>query len=261
MQFNIVSSLGVCLSEKGFSLDELIYRLDDLFKDKAFPEIIAGILMIFDEWLKVLVMKKSRLPFSCGCGGELGLAEGLASIATSQQRCRWHVVRDTYHAMWHDGGKKPDVGPVQDRLKRIMAIELPKESFEAVPDEKKDALRKKTEDAEREMDELIGEVRRGGFEKAGNCLERAKSAMFSYVRRWLALGIACPRASSFIERTMRELGLRLKKMAYGWKESGLNKVSSILLKMFADDVSWQAYWKERMDINQAVFMYFKLIKS
>lgn len=456
MQFNIVSSLGVCLSEKGFSLDELIYRLDDLFKNKAFPEIIAGILMIFDEWLKVLVMKKARLPFSCGCGGdevtlcgtyersfhsqlgtvrlpaltrvrcpfcgrrfvpllemvgfekyqtktagaekavaeqcvaqsyrraekslnsltglhldhstyhrwvintdadeitvpedtlaavpgssdggkppqpvtlfadgtkckgrddagrsvqgdvkvllgirqsgsvfpigtwtghetwedigrqlekrkvkfpdgsvlvcdgELGLAEGLASIATSQQRCQWHVVRDTYHAMWQDGGKKPDIGPVQDRLKRIMAIELPKGSFETVPAEKKDALRKKTEDAEKKMDELIGEVRKGGFEKAGNYLERAKSAMFNYVRRWLALGIACPRASSFIERTMRELGLRLKKMAYGWKETGLNKVSSILLKMFADDESWQAYWKERMDINQAVFMYFKLIKN
>ena len=70
MQFNITSSLGVCLSEKGFSLDELIYRLDDLFKNKAFPEIMAGIPMTFDEWLKVLVMKKARLPFSCGCGGD-----------------------------------------------------------------------------------------------------------------------------------------------------------------------------------------------
>ena len=70
MQFNITSSLGVCLSEKGFSLDELIYRLDDLFKNKAFPEIMAGMLMTFDEWLKVLVMKKARLPFSCGCGGD-----------------------------------------------------------------------------------------------------------------------------------------------------------------------------------------------
>ena len=70
MQFHIISSLGVCLSEKGFSLDELIYRLDELFKNKAFPGIIAGILMIFDEWLKVLVMKKAKLPFSCGCGGD-----------------------------------------------------------------------------------------------------------------------------------------------------------------------------------------------
>ena len=26
--------------------------------------------MIFDEWLKVLVMKKAKLPFSCGCGGD-----------------------------------------------------------------------------------------------------------------------------------------------------------------------------------------------
>ena len=454
MQFHIVSSLGVCLSGKGFSLDELIYRLDELFKDKAFPEIIAGILMVFDEWLKILVMRKARLPFSCGCGGdevalcgtyarsfhsqlgtvrlpaltrvrcpfcgrrfvpllemvgfekyqtktagaekavveqcvaqsyrraekslnsltglhldhstyhrwvlstdadeikvpedtlaavpgssdggrppqpvtlfadgtkckgkddaghsvqgdvkvllgirqsgsvfpigtwtghetweeigrqlekrrvkfpdgsilvcdgELGLAEGLASIASNQQRCQWHVVRDTYHAMWRDGGKMPDIGPVQDRLKRIMAIELPRESFETVPDEKKDALRKKTDDAEKKMDELIGEVRKGGFEKAGDYLERAKSAMFNYVRRWLALGIACPRASSFIERTMRELGLRLKKMAYGWKENGLNKVSSILLKIFADDNSWQAYWKKRMELNRAVFLHFRII--
>ena len=61
MQFNIISSLGVCLSEKGFSLDELIYRLDDLFKNKAFPEIMAGILMIFDEWLKVLGQQTVRV--------------------------------------------------------------------------------------------------------------------------------------------------------------------------------------------------------
>ncbi|MCR5752564.1 MAG: hypothetical protein K6G91_11440 [Kiritimatiellae bacterium] len=195
------------------------------------------------------------------CDGEIGLAESLSKLASDEQRCQWHVVHDTYHAMWQDGGRMPDVRPVQDRLKRIMAIELPKESFETVSGEKKDALRKKTEEAEKEMDELIGEVRRGGFEKTGDYLERAKSAMFNYVRRWLALGIACPRASSFIERTMRELGLRLKKMAYGWKDAGLNKVSSILLKMFADDESWQAYWKEHMNINQAVFMYFKLIKS
>lgn len=455
MQFHIISSLGVCLSEKGFSLDELIHRLDDLFKNKAFPEIIAGILMIFDEWLKVLVMKKAKLPFSCGCGGdevalcgtyarsfhsqlgtvklpaltrvrcpfcgrrfvpllemvgfekyqtktagaekavveqcvaqsyrraekslnsltglhldhstyhrwvlktdadeikvpedtvaavpgnardakppapvtlfadgtkckgkdtsgnaaqgdvkvllgirqsgsvfpigtwtghetwaeigrqlerqkvkfpdgsilvcdgELGLAEGLASIAAGQQRCQWHIVRDTYHSMWQDGGRTPAIGPVQDRLRRIMAIELPKESFETVPEEKKNALRMKTDEAEKEMDRLISEVRKGGFEKAGNYLERAKSAMFSYVRRWLALGIACPRASSFIERTMRELGLRLKKMAYGWKDAGLKKVSNILLKMFADDDAWQTYWKRRMELDRAVFLHFKLIK-
>ena len=67
--------------------------------------------------------------------------------------------------------------------------------------------------------------------KAAGYLERARAALFSYVRRWLLLGIACPRVSSFIERTMRELGRRIKKLAYNWKETGLNKISSILLRL------------------------------
>ena len=49
-------------------------------------------------------------------------------------------------------------------------------------------------------------------------------------------------------------------MAYGWKETGLNKVSSILLKMFADEDSWQAYWKGRMNLNQAVLLHFRIIR-
>ena len=166
MQFNIISSLGVCLSEKGFSLDELIYRLDDLFKNKAFPEIIAGILMIFDEWLKVLVMKKARLPFSCGCGGD--------EVALCGTYARsFHSQLGTVRLPALTRVRCPFCG------RRFVPL-LEMVGFEAVPDEKEDALRKKMEDAE-------------------------------------------------------------KKMAYGWKETGLNKVSSILLKMFADEDSWQAY--------------------
>ena len=59
---------------------------------------------------------------------------------------------------------------------------------------------------------------------------------------------------------MRELELRLKKMAYGWKGADLNKVSSILLKMFADDDSWQAYWTKRMELKRAVFLHFKIVR-
>ena len=456
MQFNITSSLGVVLSEKGFSLDELIVRLHDLYEQKSFPGLVATILGFFDDWLRVLVLKKAHLPFSCACGGdevvlcgsykrtfrtplgtvtlpsimrvkcpfcgrrfvpllemigfdkyqtktagaekavveqcvkesyrratktlgsltglhmshstfhrwvldteaddirvpddvvavqnapqpedtppepitmfadgtkckakdtdgkaeqgdvkvllgirqsgrlfpigtwtghetweqiggqlkarnvkfadgsvlvcdgEPGLAEALAGLVSGNQRCQWHIVRDTYHAMWQDGGKAGDVKPVQDRLKKIMAIELPKESFEAVSDEQKKKLSDKTDRAEKELEALIGEVREKGYLKAVAYLERAKKAMFSYVRRWLSLGLACPRASSFIERTMRELGLRLKKMAYGWKEKGLGKVSRILLKIFADENSWQEYWRKRMDMNQSVLLHWKIVSK
>ena len=45
-----------------------------------------------------------------------------------------------------------------------------------------------------------------------------------------------------------------------WKEAGLNKVSSILLKIFASNEEWEKYWKERMDLNQKVMLSFKLQK-
>lgn len=52
----------------GFSIDELIVRMLDLFQRKAFPELLKEILMLFDEVLRILVMKKSQLPVQCECG-------------------------------------------------------------------------------------------------------------------------------------------------------------------------------------------------
>lgn len=40
----------------------------DLFQRKAFPELLKEILMLFDEVLRILVMKKSQLPVQCECG-------------------------------------------------------------------------------------------------------------------------------------------------------------------------------------------------
>lgn len=458
MHFNIVSNLGVTVKDSGFSIDELVVRMQELFSRQAFPELLCEILMMFDEMLRILVMKKCAIPFSCGCGGdafvlngtqsrkirtpigttdipalmrvkcpfcgrtyvpmleicgieayqtktaglekmileecaqtsyrrvekdvmdtmrlkadhstfhrwvlrtdadeikvpedaiasipgakgpapvqvfadgmkckgvgddgpkghgharqgdikvllgirdsgkvfpigtwaghetwkEIGdelerrkvkfpegsvlvcdgepeISEQLARIVNGpHQRCQWHTVRDLYHEMWQDGGNREKCKPFQDRLRKIMAIELPKEDFDKVSDEDKQALSDKTDSAEKQMDGLIAEVRKGGYERAAGYLERAKSALFAYVRRWLLLGIACPKASSFIERTMRELGRRIKKLAYNWKEAGLNKVSSILLRIFASDEEWENYWRERMALNQNVMLSFRLQKN
>jgi len=76
----------------------------------------------------------------------------------------------------------------------------------------------------------------------------------------LLLGIACPKASSFIERKMRKLGRRIKKLAYNWKEEGLNKVTNIQLKIFASSEEWEKYWREKMDFDQNVLLNFNLEK-
>ena len=74
---------------------------------------------------------------------------------------------------------------------------------------------------------------------------RAKCGMFGYVRRWLRFGIACPEASSMIEGVMRELGRRLKRIAYGWSARGAAKMARIILKKFTQQEEWDAYWKEK----------------
>ena len=194
------------------------------------------------------------------CDGEINLAESLAKLASDEQRCQWHVQRDLYHMMRMNGGKIKDVRPMQQRLGGIMAIELPKESFAVVPEEQKQSIRAKMEQAEKDLDVLIGDIRSKGYSVAVNYLERAKHAMFGYVRRWLALGLVCPRASSFIERTMRAIGRRIKKLGYNWKEEGVGKIARIVLKLFASESEWEDYWRKRMDLNQSVMLNFKVLE-
>ena len=68
MQHTVNASLLVCLSEKGFSLDELVWRLRDLFERKAHGEILRTILLLVEETLKLKVMRKAEVPVVCDCG-------------------------------------------------------------------------------------------------------------------------------------------------------------------------------------------------
>ena len=194
------------------------------------------------------------------CDGEIGLAESLSKLASDEQRCQWHIHRDLYHMMRLNGGKINDVRPMQERLRGIMAIELPKESFSLVPEDQKASITAKMVQAEKDLDMLINDIRLKGYTAAVNYLERAKHAMFGYVRRWLALGLVCPRASSCIERTMRARGSRIKKLGYNWKDEGVGKIARIVLKLFATEGEWEEYWRKRMDLNQSVMLSFKVLK-
>lgn len=445
MQHNVTCSLGVCLSEKGFSLDELVLRLNDLFENKAYSEILRHILLLTEELLRLPIMlnSESRIKCACGCGilvlnghqsrqistrlgkikfdrltrvkcsdcgktftlllrflcidayqsktdeleklvleqvagdsyrranknvrsmtgvqashttfhnwvlktkadeivippnvigsapgevftdgtkckalntdgksirgdikvmigvnasgetypigtwthneswdvisqelnqrkivfpdgtvlvsdGEVGLAESLSQHFSDQQRCHWHLVRDTYHFMWQNGGTLKESKPVQDTLKAILAIELPKEEFKKVSEAEKDSIEEHMEKAENHIDALIEHLKEKGYIKAANYIQNSKQYLFSYVRRWLKLGISCPRASSLIERTMREITRRVKRISYNWKEEGLGKVVKIILKIFTNYDQWLQYWNERMEINQSVMLSFRIVKT
>ncbi len=49
-----------------------------------------------------------------------------------------------------------------------------------------------------------------------------------------------------VERGMRELGYRIKKIAYGWSDKGVTQVAGIILKRFTDTGAWEDYWKKNV---------------
>jgi transposase-like protein len=187
--------------------------------------------------------------------GEKGLAESISEIVNDQQRCHWHLHRDLYHMMWQDGGKVEDSRPFQRRLAGILGIELPGEDFKKVPEKEKDEIKQKVSDAEKAILRLINDLMSKGYEEAADYISNAQKYMFSYVKRWLKLGIICPRASSLIERITRELARRLKKIAYNWSDRGAEKIARIILKKFTDKKSWDQYWKDKMRLkNDVIFL-------
>jgi hypothetical protein len=96
---------------------------------------------------------------------------------------------------------------------------------------------------------------------AADYLIQASKHLFSYVDRWLAKGIVSPRVSSFIERMMRELARRLKRMAFGWSEPGAAKMARIIIKRFTSANQWEAYWKKRLRIQGNVILTIRNITT
>lgn len=181
--------------------------------------------------------------------GEPGISEAFADLVDEEQRCHWHLNRDLYHAMWQDGGTVKESKPLQKALAGVLAIELPGEDVSEVSETQKDEIEERMENAESAIVKLISYLEAQGYNKAANYLENARRGMFGYIRRWLKLGIICPRASSMIERVMRELGRRLKKLAYNWSDKGIAKVARIILKKFTDLKQWNDYWKKKLRLD------------
>ena len=55
-----------------------------------------------------------------------------------------------------------------------------------------------------------------------------------------------------VERLMRELGRRLKKMAFGWSEPGAARIARIIIRRITTPQLWERYWQRRLRLNDAV---------
>jgi len=180
--------------------------------------------------------------------GEPGLAEGLAHLVRDRQRCHWHQVHDLDPFMWQDGAKLAERRELQSQLAGIIGIELPASDFERVSEKDKADIDQATVAAEQQLEEFANTLTARGYERAARYIRYAKDRLFTYVRWWLKTGLVMPRASSMIERLMRELGRRLKRIAFGWSERGAAKIARIIIKRVTSAREWTAYWQKRLRI-------------
>ena len=193
--------------------------------------------------------------------GERGLIQSLSKLCNEHQRCHWHAVHELSHKMWADKAGKIERRQTQKQLAAMIGIELPREDFEKVDDVDKAALAQAAGQAQSDVDNLIKQLIAKGYGRAADYLIRASRNLFSYVHRWLATGIVGPRASSMIERMMRQLARRLKRMAFGWSDEGAARMARIIIKRFTTAGQWEKYWKQRLQIRGDVILVLRKITA
>jgi len=66
---------------------------------------------------------------------------------------------------------------------------------------------------------------------------------------WLKTGVIAPKTTSLLERLFREIGRRLKKIAWGWSDKAVTNISKmIMIRQYSRD-KWEQYWKEKLWIK------------
>lgn len=193
--------------------------------------------------------------------GEKGLADNLAQLANHAQRCRWHVLEELKYILWQDGARvKEQRQPIKD-LAAVLAIDLPEGSFEPVQAQQQESLRLQIASAQKPLDELIERLRAKQYNKAAGYLAAAKARMFRWLEFWLETGLVSPATTAWLERLMRELGRRIKKIGFGWTDKGAAQMARILLRRVTDAEEWAEYWKKRLHLDGRVQINFRGAKT
>ncbi len=181
--------------------------------------------------------------------GEAGMEEWLGRLAERANRCLWHLPRGSGYALWGDGVPKAERDAVGERLRRLVAIEVPEEDVETVSAEDKEKLREKIAAAEQELEELRADCEAKGYLRAASYLANTRNRVFNHLWLWLETGLVAPRTASIVENTIRELVRRLKKVGWNWSDAGATRMGRVVLLRRYDEEAWHQYWRDRMNLH------------
>jgi len=206
------------------------------------------------QWRDIETIIKERLKKTKASGipfiydGEPGLDNFLSEV-TESQRCAWHGPRGLYHSLWEDGLKKKDSQPQIDNLKHLIGIELPQTDYELIKEQDRQAVEQKYQSSKTEITDLINVFKEKGYRHGAEYLENLSQRIFTNIEIWLKTGVIAPKTTSLLERIFREIGRRIKRIAWGWSDTTVSKLSQmIILKKYSKE-NWKQYWKQKLGIN------------
>jgi len=199
---------------------------------------------------KEMLAKKPEdvLPPVVTVDGEQG-QEVLGNLAQDIQRCQWHIPHQLGFALWKDGLKKPARDPLMGKLSGIIKIELPQGQYRGIEKEIRDQIRGQLLEGKQSMNALVNSFQRKGYQAAASYLRNASEHTFTVVEKWLELGYMPPKAISLLERVMREMGRRIKKIGASWKDKGVLAVARVLLTRIYNPEQWKAFWAKLLDLH------------
>lgn len=180
--------------------------------------------------------------------GEKG-QEVLGNLAQDIQRCQWHTSNQLGYFLWRDEVAKEDRDPCLQKLSGLLKIELPSGEYQAIPNELKEQIQGQLIESKQSLEKMIRTFQNKGYHAASSYLRNAAAHTFTIVEKWLELGYMPPKVISLLERVMREMGRRIKKIGASWKEKGLLSVAKVLMTRIYNPQQWKSYWEKLLDLQ------------
>ena len=206
---------------------------------------------IYKRFGKHPKLKKEPIAEVLVADGEEALFEGLGKLTRTQQRCQWHFNHE-FKAVFQygDKGSKEDRIKYQGQIQTIMDELHEKILKETNPSEqRKLELEAEIFKSEIQLDKLADKLHETNNEESETYVRNATNKLFTYLKHHLRLEHLGPKVTSLLERFMREIGRRIKKIAWNWSAKGAATLCYIILIRQMNNDLWENYWKKILNVT------------
>jgi hypothetical protein len=183
--------------------------------------------------------------------GEEALFDGLKQLTKTQQRCQWHFTHEFKGVFqYQDDGNKTERKVYQTEIQMTLDELHAKVLKETNPTEQqKIELEAEIMNAELALKKLAVKLNETNHENAAGYVRNATGSLFTYLRHYLRFGHLGPKVTSQMERFMREIGRRIKKIAWNWSAKGVAILCHIILIRCMNNDLWENYWKKILNLT------------